>query len=681
MRYLYLFFVLVFCCSADVFSQKTYDFESDETSLYFQYFGSSLEPGLTSVIDNPDASGINTSGKVGHYIKPAGAQVWAGGFGNPAPAEPIDATNGGKVCIKVWMDHVGNVALKLEGDAGGGEDWVITQPFTTPNQWQELCFDLTIPSIEDSNQPGTGKVFSQIVLFFDFLLDAGSSDVNYYFDDIVMPSDEPVITTIYDFETTETTGEFSYFGSNLEGQNTLVIDNPNPTGDNTSSKVGSFTKPAVAQVWAGAFSNPNPVTPIDATANQQLCIKVHMDHIGNVALKMENSTTDGPNWIDVKANTKINEWEEICFDLKAPSIEGPFEPARGVYQTLVMFFDFGSPGTGSDVLYYFDDIVTKGGLVQEDKVINFKVNMNFYTSNFDSVYLSGNFNDWSGTSHPLSDDDLDGIWEGSITLPNGAYEYKITLDNMAKQEDFLGTEECTKTTGEFTNRVLLVSGDANIPEFCFNSCYACGEEVKITFRLGMGDVTPDSSGVWLAGGGNFEVPGGKYKMKDDDQDGIYELLVPRKRGFSTFFTFANGPCPDYSCKEDLTGLDCGDPNNFNDRFMGPVDSNFELATCFGLCSDNASCTSSTNEIISQNNLFALRGNPSINGKIAIHFEENNNFDKQVIITNYMGQQMSKMDIIGGSQLLDFDINELQNGLYYITVLSNNQTQTKKFVKL
>lgn len=680
MKHLYILFLFMAIFYFPNYGQTSYDFETVETTLFFQYFGSSLEPGLTTIMDNPDMSGINTSSKVGHYIKAAGAQVWAGGFANPAPAEPIDASSGGKICIKVWMDHVGNVALKLEGDTGGGEDWIITQPFTTPNQWEELCFDLSIPSIENANEPGVGKVFSQIVLFFDFQMDAGTSDVSYYFDDIQMPSDEPVITSIYDFETTETTGEFSYFGSGLEGQNTLVIDNPNPTGDNTSPKVGSFTKPAVAQVWAGAYSNPNPVTPIDATANQQMCIKVHMDHIGNVALKLENSTTDGPNWIDVKANTKINEWEEICFDLKAPSIEGPFEPARGVYQTLVMFFDFGNAGTGSDVLYYFDDIVTKGGLVQEDKVINFKVNMNFYTSNFDSVYLSGNFNDWSGTSHPLSDDDLDGIWEGSITLPNGAYEYKITLDNMAKEENFLGTEECTKTTGEFTNRVLLVSGNADIPEFCFNSCYACGEEVKINFRLGMGDVTPDSSGVWLAGGGNFEVPGGKYRMKDEDGDGVFELLVPRKKGFSSYFTFANGPCADYSCKEVLEGLPCGDPDNFNDRFMGPVNSNITFESCFGLCTDNVSCTSSTGDLFEQATFFTVKGNPAGQGLLTLEFTDHHSFDKQIFISNSVGQALKYMTWTGEQNSYQIDIHDLNPGLYFITVFSNHQTHTQKFVK-
>lgn len=114
-----------------------------------------------------------------------------------------------------------------------------------------------------------------------------------------------------------------------------MIANPNPTGANTSATVGSFTKPAVAMSWAGA--NSNPTIPIDATANQQICIKVHMDHIGNLALKLEGSTSGAGNWIGKVSNTKINEWEEICFDLKSPAIEDPKVPATGVYQTVVLF--------------------------------------------------------------------------------------------------------------------------------------------------------------------------------------------------------------------------------------------------------------------------------------------------------------------------------------------------------
>ena len=63
-------------------------------------------------------------------------------------------------------------------------------------------------------------------------------------------------TTILDFETAATSTVFQYFGSGLDGTLNQVVANPNATGSNTSSMVGKFIKPAVAEVWAGCFSNP-----------------------------------------------------------------------------------------------------------------------------------------------------------------------------------------------------------------------------------------------------------------------------------------------------------------------------------------------------------------------------------------------------------------------------------------
>ncbi|MEO5907509.1 MAG: hypothetical protein ABIQ11_12335, partial [Saprospiraceae bacterium] len=530
------------------------DFETAGTSTVFQYFGSTLDGTLNDVVANPDPSTINTSDSVGHFVKPAVAEVWAGAFSNPNPSVLVDLASNDRIAVSVYMDHIGSLSLKLEQSTSGGDNWIITVPNTKVNEWETLIFDAAIPSIEAPNTAASGHVYARVVLFFDFGTAGTGTDQVYHFDDLVTLPAPPVLTTILDFETTETSTGFQYFGSALDGTLTTVVANPNPTGDNTSANVTEYIKPAVAEVWAGAFSNPNPLTPITLDAGSEVCIKVLMDHIGNLALKLEQGTEGQPNWVTQVVNTRVNEWEEICFDPTAPSIESPFEAASGTYNRVVLFFDFGQPGTGTDVVYHFDDLVVKSTGAPEPRVVSFRVDMNTYSENFDQVYVSGSFNNWSGDANPLTDADFDGIWEGSIEVINGAYEYKVTLDNWAAQEQFAGFEECTKVdpSGQFVNRLLLVSADTQVPEFCFNSCYACGQEAQITFRLGMGDVIPNPDGVWLAGGGNFDIPGGKYQMADDDGDGVYEITMPRELGFDSYYTFTNGPCADYSCKEDLT---------------------------------------------------------------------------------------------------------------------------------
>ena len=167
-----------------------------------------------------------------------------------------------------------------------------------------------------------------------------------------------VCTSIVDFEAPTTSTNFQYFANdNLNEQLAAVVSNPLSDAINGSSTVLSFTKTAAGQTFAGAYSNPNPFRPLDFTLADQLCVKVLMDHPGNIALKLEASTTGGGNWIQTVENTNINEWVELCFDVSANSEEAPFESAWGnSYSRLTVFPDFGIPGTGTDVITFFDEI-------------------------------------------------------------------------------------------------------------------------------------------------------------------------------------------------------------------------------------------------------------------------------------------------------------------------------------
>jgi hypothetical protein len=657
------------------------DFQTPETSTVFQYFGSTLDGTFNDVVANPDPSGENTSDSVAVFVKPAVAEVWAGGFSNPNPTYALDLTSNNGIAIKVYMDHIGSLSLKLEGSTDGGDNWITTVANTQVNQWETLVFDPTLPSIEGPFTAAAGHTYTRVVLFFDFGTPGTGVDVTNYFDDVVVLPPPVETTTVLDFEAPETSTVFQYFGSAQDGTFTQVVANPNPSGDNTSANVSNYVKPAVAEVWAGAFSNPDPATPVNLDNGGQVCVKVLMDHIGNLALKLEGSTSGQANWITTVANTKVGEWDEICFDASLPSIESPFTPATGTYTRIVLFFDFGAPGIGTDVTSYFDDVVVKASAAPQIRTISFKVDMNQYSENFDQVYLSGTFNNWSGDANPLSDPEFDGIWEGSLELPNGLYEYKVTLDNWGAQENFIGTEECTQKdpSGQFTNRRLAVSEDREIPQFCYNSCYACGEEVVIQFKLGFDGVTPSPDGVWLAGGGNFDVPGGKYQMHDNDGDGIYEITVPRARNFSSFYTFANGNCPDYSCKENLAGLECGDPDNFNDRFLPAVTEDSEVGTCFGTCAIDALCTVGTQTLQKDESVFSLHGNPSSNGFSILYFGVDALDEKWVSVSNSLGQEVAHWRVAAGVPTFNLPTSELQHGMYLVTVKVDNRFYSRKLV--
>ena len=118
---------------------------------------------------------------------------------------------------------------------------------------------------------------------------------------------------------------------------------------------------------------------------------------------------------------------------------------------------------------------------------------------------------------------------------------------------------------------------------------AFGQTHQVTFEVNMANETVAASGVYLAGGADFGVPGDN-PMTDDDGDGIYSITVELPDGYSGYYAFTNGLCPDWSCKESLVGQPCGDPANYNDRFIEAVTSDLTLSTCFAQCSTDGTCS-------------------------------------------------------------------------------------------
>jgi hypothetical protein len=191
---------------------------------------------------------------------------------------------------------------------------------------------------------------------------------------------------------------------------------------------------------------------------------------------------------------------------------------------------------------------------------------------------------------------------------------------------------------------------------------------------------PSPDGVWLAGGGNFDVPGGKYKMQDDDGDGVYEITMPRSLGFESYYDFANGACPDYSCKEDLTGQSCGDPNNYNDRWLPSLKADTIIETCFGTCYTDVACTTGTTTPTADARVFDLKGNPPVNGISQLVFGTNIPGEKYVTLNNMLGQTIRNWHVDEGVTSQNMSTAGLPSGLYFVTVKAGNLFYTRKLTK-
>ncbi len=164
--------------------------------------------------------------------------------------------------------------------------------------------------------------------------------------------------------------------------------------------------------------------------------------------------------------------------------------------------------------------------------VTFKVNMNEVVDPFTTPEVNGNFNGWCGGCNPMTDADLDGIWEATIALAPGIYEYKFANDAWAGQENLIPGTTCTVTNFGFTNRSLeVVASDINLGTVCWGSCDDCGlaPVSNITFQVNMNGVaepftTPEVNG-------NFNGwCGGCAPMSDANSDGIWDVTIALAAG-------------------------------------------------------------------------------------------------------------------------------------------------------
>jgi hypothetical protein len=104
------------------------------------------------------------------------------------------------------------------------------------------------------------------------------------------------------------------------------------------------------------------------------------------------------------------------------------------------------------------------------------------------------------------------IWELTIPLLDGNYQYKFSFDNWANQtgEVLTSGSSCTVTADGFTNRTLAVSADATLPIVCWASCVDCTTGSIAQNELDALAIFPNPSNgiVYLQGileAGSFDV--------------------------------------------------------------------------------------------------------------------------------------------------------------------------------
>ena len=304
------------------------DFEDSTLNYSFVDFGNAQ----STVIPNPDPSGLNTSSTVGQSVKFNGSEVWAGSF--LTIDEPVDFSSLNNIAVDVWTSEIGEVVkLKLENSANPDINTEVDMTTTVNQGWETLIYDF---SASDLSQE-----YDRVVIFFDF----GNSgdDTSYYFDNIRLSL--PAVSNfmnVQDFEG-ETPSVFAFGNVTNDG----IVSNPNSSGNNTTANAMQTTKPIGAESWGGTGFGVNG--SINFNGTNQIRMKSFAPQAGavvKVKLETVEGNVDGLTYEFDVTTTVANQWETLTYDFSAaPDLD---------YITYIVFYDFGNTGDGS--VYYFDEI-------------------------------------------------------------------------------------------------------------------------------------------------------------------------------------------------------------------------------------------------------------------------------------------------------------------------------------
>lgn len=235
--------------------------------------------------------------------------------------------------------------------------------------------------------------------------------------------------------------------------------------------------------------------------------------------------------------------------------------------------------------------------------VTFRVDMSTQAEvSVNGVCIAGNFQGWSAGVDFLSDDDGDMIYEITMDIAPGDYEFKFINGNNwgGDGEGNIDNEnppgECV-TNG---NRTVTVGADPVTVQYCYNqcteSCVADPDPADITFQVDMTNETVAETGVWLIGG--ITTPqwqAGALQMSDDDGDNVYEVTYTVSGAAFFEYRYCNGdPYPggvqDDSVAEvgDFEAGGCGQGNpfgEFNRTHVRSGEAEVLGAYCYASCLD------------------------------------------------------------------------------------------------
>lgn len=161
-------------------------------------------------------------------------------------------------------------------------------------------------------------------------------------------------------------------------------------------------------------------------------------------------------------------------------------------------------------------------------------------------HIAGAFQGWDPAATALTDDNCDFIYEVTLDVAAGDYEFKFVNGNAWGTDETAIPAACTGAGS--TNRTITVTGDQTYGPVCFNDCGPCISlmplSVPVTLRV---DMTLETVTDVVSVAGDFQSEAGlgddwtpgAAQMTDLDGDKVYEISMMVAPGCYSY-KFING---------------------------------------------------------------------------------------------------------------------------------------------
>ena len=356
--------------------------------------------------------------------------------------------------------------------------------------------------------------------------------------------------------------------------------------------------------------------------------------------------------------------------------------------------------TGGDMIYQLEETGqaycynTCGSCVSPTPV-TFRVDMSTQAEvSVNGVCVAGSFQGWTPGVDFLTDDDGDMVYEATINVAPGDYEFKfINGNNWGGDGD--GNIDNENPPADCTsngNRTFTVGAEAVTLEYCYNQCSAScvpdPDSAPITFQIDMANETVSEDGVWLIG--DITTPqwqAGALAMSDADGDNIYEVTYEVSGSAFFEYRYCNGdPYPggtiDNAVAEvgDFETEGCGQSNPFGEANRTHVRSGLPEvlgAYCYGSCLDcNGDTVGTVIGIEEVQDLIGLEAFPNP-AKDAVNLRVSGMDGLlQIRLFDLTGKQvLVDRQMVQSGAVMAYPLSGLRSGIYVLEATSATQRAT------